>query len=296
VTDSLYDELLQRLEADLVVLPDKPDETPRATLHCLWGVAAGTPLAISETLTFALPPLDDTQRLHLRDLVARRLVGVPLAHITGRQDFMGIVLRTSPAALVPRRETELLTRAAASKLSALESPSPMVVDLCTGCGNVALALALHAPQARVWGGDLCAEAVALARTNASLVGRPEVDFRIGDLAEPFATPEFLGQVDVVTCNPPYISSGKVEAMHHEISAHEPRVAFDGGPFGINVLLRLLTEAPRLLKQGGWLLFEVGLGQGDALHKRLARLPEFSTIEAVRDANGDIRALAARRSD
>ena len=125
------------------------------------------------------------------------------------------------------------------------------------------------------------------------IARPSVEFRVGDLTEPFATPEFLGQVDVVTCNPPYISSAKVEVMPPEISGHEPRMAFDGGPFGVNVMLRLLKDAPRLLKPGGWLLFEVGLGQGAPMQRRLAGLPEFSAIEAIRDANGEIRALAAR---
>jgi len=295
VKDPLYDDLLQRLETGLEILPDKPDETPRATLDCLWALAAGTPLAISETRTHAATALDDAQQRHLQELVARRLAGEPLAHLTGRQDFLDVVLLAGPAALVPRRETELLARAALAKIAADEDASPVVIDLCTGCGNVALALAVHAPQARVRGCDLSAEAVALARKNAEFIGRPDVEFRVGDLAEPFTTPDFRGRVDVVTCNPPYISSAKVEAMHPEISGHEPRLAFDGGPFGIKILQRLLKDAPRLLKPGGWLLFEVGLGQGEPMRKRLQGLADFSAVEAVCDANGDIRALAARRA-
>ena len=295
VWEPFYDDLLKRLEAGLEALPDKPDETPRATLDCLWATAAGTPLATSEAGTYVKRDLDDTQHEHLRGLVARRLAGEPLAHVTGRQDFMGIVLRTSPAALIPRRETELLTGAALLRLAALERATPMIVDVCTGSGNVALALAMHAPRARVWGGDLCDHAIDLARSNALFVGRPDVEFRVGDLTEPFATPEFLGQVDVVTCNPPYISSDKFEAMHPEISGHEPRLAFDGGPFGIYVLMRLLEEAPLLLRRGGWLLFEVGLGQGEPLRKRLAVLPAFSAVESVLDGNGVVKALAACRA-
>jgi release factor glutamine methyltransferase len=295
VKDPLYDELLQRLETGLEILPDKPDETPRATLDCLWALAAGTPLAISETGSFTLTALGEEQQRSLQELIARRLAGEPLAHLTGRQDYLGIVLLAGPAALVPRRETELLTRAALAKLAACADASPLVIDLCTGCGNVALALAVHAPQARIRGCDISAEAVALARKNAEFIARPDVEFRVGDLAEPFDTPEFIGHVDVVTCNPPYISSAKVEAMHPEISGHEPRLAFDGGPFGIKILQRLLKDAPRLLKPGGWLLFEVGLGQGEPMRKRLQGLADFSAVEAVCDANGDIRALAARRA-
>jgi release factor glutamine methyltransferase len=295
VEDPFYVDLLLHLEAGLEVLPDKPDETARVTLDCLWATAAGTPLTTSETRTYVRGALDDTQRARLLELVARRLDGEPLAHVTGRQDFMGIVLRTSADALIPRRETELLTRAALDRLLAHEHPAPMVVDLCTGSGNIALALAMHAPRARIWGGDLSSEAIALARDNAALIARPDVEFRVGDLTEPFATPEFLGQVDVVTCNPPYISSAKVEIMHPEIRGHEPRLAFDGGAFGINVLMRLLDEAPLLLRRGGWLLFEVGLGQGEPMRKRLARLPAFDAVEPVRDERGDIRALAACRA-
>ena len=295
MTSSVYEALLKRLEVGLRTLPDKPDETPSVTLDCLWALAAGKPIATCEAQSYAAPALDDDQQQHLQELVLRRLAGEPLAHLTGRQCFMGIVLRSSPAALVPRRETELMTRAAVEKLAALEGSAPVVIDLCTGSGNVALAMAVHAPQARVWGGDLSPEAVALARSNAEFIARPEVEFRVGDLAEPFATPEFLGRVDLVTCNPPYISSAKVEVMPPEISGHEPRLAFDGGPFGVNVMLRLLKDAPRLLKQGGWLLFEVGLGQGDSMYKRLAGVPAFGAIDAVRDANGDIRALAACHS-
>lgn len=295
IGDLLYDDLLQRLEANLEVLPDKPDETARVTLDCLWSTAAGTPLTVSESRTYVRSALDDAQHERLRALVELRLGGAPLAHLTGRQDFMGIVLRTSPAALIPRRETELLTRTALLRLAALEHTTPTVVDVCTGSGNIALALATAAPWARVWGGDLCDQAVDLARSNALLLGRPDVGFMVGDLIEPFMTPDFLGQVDVVTCNPPYISSAKVEVMHPEIRAHEPRLAFDGGPFGINVLMRLIKEAPLLLRRGGWLLFEVGMGQGEPLQRRLAGLPDFSVVEGVSDENGHIRALAACRA-
>ena len=291
----LYRELLSRLERDLEVLPDKPDETPRNTLDCLWALVAGQRLALSQVATAEMVELDPAGQERLRQLVELRLANAPLAHLTGRQDFMGLVLLASQAALVPRRETELLGWSALAKIASTGVAAPLVVDLCTGCGNLALAMAIHAPQARVWGSDLSPEAVELARENARFVGRPDVTFVAGDLAEPFDNPDFTGRVDVVTCNPPYISSVKVDGMHAEISEHEPRLAFDGGPFGIKVLLRLLKDAPRLLKPGGWLLFEVGLGQGGPMHKRLAGLPAFAEVESIRDAKGDIRVLAARRS-
>lgn len=291
---ALYEEMLGCLER-LEILPDKPDETPRNTLDCLYALAARHRLALSQVDSAEQVDFHRVDQEMLRQLVRSRLMGVPLAHLTGRQDFMGLVLLASEAALVPRRETELLGWAALGKIESASAEEPLVVDLCTGSGNLALAMAVHAPQARVWGSDVSPEAVELARANAWFVGLPEVTFVTGDLVEPFEKLDFAGRVDVITCNPPYISSIKVDGMHAEVREHEPRLAFDGGPFGVRVLLRLLKDAPRLLKPGGWLLFEVGLGQGEPMHKRLAGLPVFAEVESIQDANGNIRVLAARRS-
>lgn len=293
--DALYQGLLTRLQQGLDVPLCKPDETAYDTLRCLWATAGGVPVALSQARGLKLDVLDEAARVVLVDLVERRLSGEPLAYLTGRQDFMDVVLLASPAALVPRRETELLGWSTLDRIRKSDAPQPLVIDLCTGCGNLALALAVHEPRVRMWGSDLSPDAVALARDNAEFVGRPDVSFVVSDLADDFLNPTYLGQVDVLTCNPPYISSAKFANMHPEISGHEPRLAFDGGPFGIKILQRLLKDAPRLLKPGGWLIFEVGLGQGEPMLKRLEGLADFDQAEAVRDTNGDIRALAARRA-
>lgn len=289
---ALYGPLLARLEQDLEILPDKPDETPRNTLACLWAMAAGRPLALSQVNDAVIADLDEAAQALLAALVERRLAGVPLAHLTGRQDFMGLVLKSSEAALVPRRETEILGRAALACIDRAGVESPRIVDLCTGCGNLALTMAVHAPRASVWGSDLSEDAVGLARDNAAFIGRADVTFFAGDLASPFDNDEFLGKIDVLTCNPPYISSAKVDRMHQEISGHEPRLAFDGGPFGVQIIQRLLKDAPRLLRPGGWLAFELGLGQGDALKQRMERMDAFDEVVAYRDENGNVRVLAA----
>src|SRR5690554_6578989 len=110
MNNPLYMQLLERLERDLEIQPDKPDETPVNTLDCLWAMAAGQPLALSQVSEAFIEELDEKVQAALAALVERRLSGVPLAHLTGRQDFMGIVLKASEAALVPRRETEILGR------------------------------------------------------------------------------------------------------------------------------------------------------------------------------------------
>jgi release factor glutamine methyltransferase len=292
----LYQEQLQRISGVLAFLPDKPEETPDSTLRALWHLAAGRALSAEAAMKGDLPALDDSSRARLLALLERRFAGVPLAHLTERQNFVGMEMLAGPGALVPRRETELLARAAIELARGVvaQQGSARVVDVCTGSGNVALAVAHHVPEARVSGADLSEDAVALAKLNSVHLGlQQRAEFRAGDLLAPFDTPEFHGAVDVLTCNPPYISSAKVEHMNTEISKYEPRLAFDGGAFGVNILMRLLQDAPRFIKPGGWLAFEVGLGQGPAMAKRLEKAGHFSDLRMQNDENGAPRALVAR---
>lgn len=290
--NDFYQSLLDRLAAGLVALPDKPEETPESTLRALWYAAAGQPRSVMAARDGELPalPADGAPGQALEYLVDRRLAGVPLAHLTGYQHFMGLEMLAGPAALVPRRETELLARAAIEL--ARQTPG-RVLDVCTGSGNLALAIARHVPHAEVFGADLSTDAVTLATRNAVHLGLDaRVRFCVGDLLAPFDTSDFHGQVDLLTCNPPYISSMKIGAMADETAGHEPRLAFDGGPFGVTILLRLIDEAPRFLRHGGWLAFEIGLGQGPALVRRLQGNPLFREVRPLLDDAATIRAILA----
>jgi release factor glutamine methyltransferase len=222
------------------------------------------------------------------------MAGVPLAHLTSRQNFLGLEMLAGAGALVPRRETELLARTAISRVDGHENRALEIIDVCTGSGNVALSLAHHFPDARVHAADLSAEAVSLARENCTHLGLDSrVTFHCGDLLAPFDSPEFLGRVHLLTCNPPYINSAKVERMPAEISAHEPRLAFDGGALGIGILMRLIREAPRFLCAGGWVAFEVGLGQGEALVKRMKANAAYRQVQPAMDETGAIRVVTAQ---
>ena len=292
----LFQELLVDTAGKLNVLHDKPEETADSTLRALWLVAAGTPMSVEQAAEAALPALDAAAVARLRALLAERLAGTPLAHLTGRQRFMGMELMASQAALVPRKETELLGHVALAVLRQLASAQETlrVIDVCTGAGNLALALATHEPKARVYASDLSTEAVELARRNGTWLGLgSRVEFRQGDFLNPFADGHFDRNVDLLVCNPPYISSGKVGTLPTEIIGHEPSLAFDGGPFGVKILQRLLSEAPQYLRPGGWLAFEVGLGQGPALMDRMRRNSAYADLAAVVDAAGAVRAVVAR---
>jgi release factor glutamine methyltransferase len=288
--------LLAEVEAFWTPLPDKPEESAAGVLCALWRTACGDAVSVSRACRDPLPPLDEPALERLRSLLERKRAGVPLAHLTGRQSFMGLELLAGPGALIPRRETEILGRAALAKMRwiAERDGAARLLDVCTGSGNLALAYAHYEPRARVCASDLSPEAIQLAWQNAAHTRLAErVEFRVGDLLEPFETPEFLGACDFVSCNPPYISTAKVKAMHPEISLFEPEPAFNGGVYGVSILTRLVRQAPRFLKPGGWLGFEVGQGQGPVLARQLAKNPQFSIVERFTDEAGEVRAILAR---
>lgn len=277
-------------------LPDKPEETPVTALRALWLCAASQAQSCELAATVDLPALSAAQGARLRQLIELKQLGTPVAHLTQRQRFMGLELLVGPEALIPRKETEILAHAAISKIRevARRSDAPTVLDICTGCGNLALAYLAHVPGCRVLASDISPAALGLAHRNAEHLGMADVaEFRCGDLLCPFDTMEFLHNVDVLTCNPPYISTARAARLPYEISGFEPSVAFDGGPLGVSILMRLVSQAPRFLKPGGWLGFEVGAGQGPAMLQLLARSASFVEVQTSPDAAGQIRAVFAR---
>ena len=277
-------------------MPDKPEDTTASALRALWHLAAGDRLSADAALERALPALDASGIARFGALVQQRMSGTPLAHLTERQRFMGVEMVAGPGALIPRRETELVARAAVdlARRIADERGSVRVMDVCTGSANVAAAVAVAEPRTIVFAADLSEEAVALARLNVVHVGVADrVSLRAGDLLAPFDDADHVGTIDLLTCNPPYISSGRVEEMPTEISRHEPRLAFDGGPLGVRILQRLIREAPRMLRAGGWLAFEVGLGQGPSVAQRMRGSGVYASVETLADEHGQVRVLVAQ---
>lgn len=297
MTNKLHEELLKNLEADLKVLPDKPEESASATLKALWFSAYGEAKSAQLANKLEMPDLNSAQEQQLKALIIQRLQGTPLAHLTGRQQFLGVELLAGSGALIPRKETEILGNTALALIKDIlkKQDGAVVIDVCTGAGNLPVAYAVNEPAIRVYAADLSSDAVKLAKQNVNFHDlETRVEIREGDLLSPFDNEEFYNKVDLLTCNPPYISSAKVENMHEEISHHEPKLAFDGGPFGIKILQNLINQAPRYLRKGGWLVFELGLGQGPAMMKRMkmSKHADYQEIQSVADENGEIRVVLA----
>jgi release factor glutamine methyltransferase len=214
---------------------------------------------------------------------------------SGRTTFMGIELLTGPDTLVPRAETELLGGAAVAAVRERrrEGIELRVIDMCCGSGNLACAIASHVPEARVWACDLTPSCVETARRNVehlALGGRVQV--LQGDLFAPLAPLGLLGTVDVVVCNPPYISSGRLAKDRANLLEREPREAFDGGPYGLSIHQRVLKEAPPYLKPGGALLFEIGEGQARQVSLLFDRARVYEEVRSLEDAGGQARVIAA----
>lgn len=292
-----YDLLRADLESKLNLLEDKPEESIESTFKALGFAALGLnkSAALADELT--LPELTDEQKSKLLELVGQRLGNTPLAHITGRQNFMGIELMCDHRALIPRKETEILGQKAL-QLSldiARSKQSVYIIDACCGAGNLSLAIATFNPNAYVCGTDISHEAVALTQENIAFLNLGDrVNARQGDLLSAFENEAYLGNIDLIVCNPPYISSAKVQKMNVEILAHEPALAFDGGALGVNLIQRLLRESPKFLTESGWLIFEVGVGQGPFVLRLCEKDENFSHVESVSDELGNIRVIAARK--
>jgi release factor glutamine methyltransferase len=208
--------------------------------------------------------------------------------------FMGLDLVVDGDVLAPRSETELLGRTAVSILKEAGVTSPLVIDMCCGSGNLACALASALPAAHVLAADLTDGAVRTARLNVERLGLADrVIVRQGDLFAALADDVAEGQAMLVVCNPPYISTGKLEGESAHLLETEPREAFDGGPYGISILQRLVREAPAYLAPGGYLAFEFGAGQERQAASLIARAGLFSPVDLISNDDGVPRVAVTR---
>lgn len=232
----------------------------------------------------------------LSDGLERSDDGLPAAYERGSQLFMGVELLTDPGALVPRAETELLGNAARSLLleAAPYGKGLTLIDMCCGSGNLACGIATSVGRLRVYAADLTDGCVSLARRNVAQLGlRRRVSVHQGDLFAALGDHALSGRVDMVVCNPPYISTGRLDGERATLLRHEPREAFDGGPYGLAIHQRLVREAVSVLRPGGWLLCEFGHGQERQVRRLLDRVGAYETVSFINDSQGEARVAIAR---
>ncbi|HVE75140.1 MAG TPA: peptide chain release factor N(5)-glutamine methyltransferase [Actinomycetota bacterium] len=221
-------------------------------------------------------------------MVERRLDREPLQYITGFAHFRRLDLQVGPGVLVPRPETEILVEAALGHISGIEEP--VVADICTGSGAIAIAIATEHPGSTVYATDLSAEALRWARENVKALGVPDVRVLHSDLLQ--SLPSTLEQkFDLVAANPPYLDEETIAECPPEIRVHEPSLALFGGGDGAELSIRVARDAARWLKPDGWLVMETS----PRLAARLSEVLEtrFADVAVLPDLAGRERIVEGR---
>ncbi len=232
----------------------------------------------------------ERERSIFRELVKRRAEGTPVAYLVGRKEFYSLAFDVSPAVLIPRPDSEFVVVETLARLKGFDSP--VCVDVGTGSGCLALAIAQHHKSARFIAIDLSPEALAVARGNARKLGLADrVEFREGSLLEPVAGE---GPFDAIVSNPPYIATAVIPTLEPGVRDHEPHLALDGGEDGLRVVDRLIAQAIQLLKLGGHLILEIGSDQEEPVRALIATRDELELAPTVRDSANHPRVIRASR--
>jgi len=230
------------------------------------------------------------------ELIAERASGKPTQYITGHQEFWGLDFEVTSDVLIPRPETEHVVE----QVIALAGPQGKqarwrIVDVGTGSGCIALALAWEFPRAILFAADISRPALVVASRNALRLGMPErVKFLESDLLARFLDKDFLGTFDFVVANPPYVGRSETNMVQREVREFEPRIAWGGLERGEEIYARLFPQALQSLKPGGHVVVEIGYNMCDRVRPLLG--PEWGEIEVVPDLAGIPRVVSARKKE
>lgn len=232
------------------------------------------------------------QEQQLREAFEKRVSGVPMQYITGEQEFMGLPFKVGPNVLIPRRDTECIVEAVLLQLEALEGEQLLLVDLGAGSGAIGLSVAHFSSRVKVTEVDLSEGAIIQTLENRK---RLELEHKVDVVhADMF---DYLSQLpqnalDVIVSNPPYIPDDDIETLQTEVKCHEPRMALAGGEDGLDFYRRLVKEGHRVLKTGGFMMFEVGHDQAEAVSQLFLDEGVYDTIKCYKDLQGIERAVSA----
>jgi release factor glutamine methyltransferase len=247
-------------------------------------------------LTKSEEEIDDAKyNIYLR-LLERRAAGEPVQYLTGHQEFYGLDFTVTPDVLIPRPETEFLIEQVLKIVDNQKLDQPLIVDVGTGSGCIAVTLAVNIPNARLITTDVSAGALNVARNNAAkhrVIDR--IEFLEGDLLGPLANRGLEASVDIIVSNPPYVDEALKSSIQREVREWEPHAALFGGADGIDFYRRLLNDCLGFLKIGGYLVVEIGYGQLEVIKRMVETSSSLRIVEVINDLQDIPRTLTMLRS-
>lgn len=264
-------------------------ETAQLDAEVLLAFALG--ITRAELYTKIKPATED-QIKTFTSYIDRRANDCPVAYITGVKEFWSIPLKVTQDVLIPRPESEHVVERALEIIRnepRATNDEPRILDLCTGSGNIAAALATELPNARFALTDISAAAVEIARINLKFASN-RTEFFVGDLFSALTTES---QFDLITANPPYVPTGHQKMLGREITEFEPSISLYGGKSGLDFIAKIIEEAPAFLKTGGWIVMEMGLGQADKLTIIANECGGYDKVVISKDLVGIERVISLR---
>jgi release factor glutamine methyltransferase len=241
--------------------------------------------------------LKEKERETLEKMIQRRISGEPLQYILEKQEFWSIDLKVDPRVLIPRPETELLVEQSLLILSENSFGGvPSILEIGTGSGAIAIALAKEVKDIFLIATDISRDALVLARENAKSAGiQDRIKFVNGDLFGPLHPSKERKPFDLILSNPPYIIRHEIGFLAIEVREYEPTIALDGGEDGLEFYRHLISQAPFYLREGGWLLLEIGQNQREMVSKLIEEEGTFLKSECVPDLSGFERVVKAQKN-
>lgn len=259
------------------------------------GLLLGHVMGVDRThlLTRSEEQISEAEYVAYLGVVERRASGEPLQYITSHQEFYGLDFLVTPDVLIPRPETEFLVERVINL--ARDLPTPVITDIGTGSGCIAIALAVHLPDARIVATDISTATLEVARFNIRRHGvQARVELLEGDLSQPLRRLKLDGRIDIIASNPPYVDEGTSELLQREVRDWEPHTALFGGVDGLDFYRRLIAESPHYLKAGGYAVLEIAFSQVDSISE-MVNGSLLELVDITRDLQGIPRTLCLRRT-